>query len=133
MRAYDFTITVPNKTGTLAKLSEMLHKDGVNVEGLAIFEQGTDAYFHLLTKSEAKSKTVHAITECGYTVKAEREVIVEQVEDRPGVLAEITRRIADEGINLTIAYLATGTRLVLGCSDVMALEKVWKSVPAAVR
>lgn len=40
-----------------------------------------------------------------------------ELENRPGALAklgELTRRIADAGINLDLIYLATDTRIVLG-------------------
>jgi hypothetical protein len=57
-------------------------------------------------------------------------VIVEHIEDRPGMLGKVTRRLADAGINLTTMYLATDTRLVLGCENISALETVWKDLAA---
>jgi hypothetical protein len=46
------------------------------------------------------------------------------------MLAKVTRRFADAGINLTTAYLATDTRLVLGAENVSALDSTWKEVAA---
>jgi hypothetical protein len=40
----------------------------------------------------------------------------------------VTRRLADAGINLTTVYLATDTRLVLGCESLSALEMAWKQL-----
>ncbi len=57
-------------------------------------------------------------------------MIVERVENHPGMLGKVTRRLADAGINLTTAYLATDTRLVLGCESLAALETAWKELAA---
>jgi hypothetical protein len=57
-------------------------------------------------------------------------VIVEHIEDRPGMLGKVTRRLADAGINLTTMYLATDTRLVLGCESISALETASKELAA---
>ena len=69
----------------------------------------------------------------GCTIEAEHEVIIGEVEDRVGVLGEYVRRIADAGVNLDVAYLATGTRLVLGAHDIVALEKAWPQAVAGRR
>ena len=58
------------------------------------------------------------------------EVIVESIENHPGTLGKVTRRLADAGINLTVVYLATDTRLVLGSDDISALENAWKGIAA---
>jgi hypothetical protein len=128
MRAYDFTIAVPHNKGSLAKLAEEMSRENINIEGLSALEHDGSVIFHLLTTD--KAATMRAINKVGYKVTREAEVIVERVEDRPGMLAEVTRRIADAGINLTTAYLATDTRLVLGSENVSALESTWKEVAA---
>jgi hypothetical protein len=63
-------------------------------------------------------------------VTRETEVIVEHIEDRPGMLGKVTRRLAGAGIHLTTMYLATDTRLVLGGESISALETAWKELAA---
>jgi hypothetical protein len=128
MRAYDFTIAVPHTKGSLANLAEEMSRENINIEGLCALEHNGSVIFHLLTTD--KAATIRAISKVGYKVTRESEVIVERVEDRPGMLAKVTRRFADAGINLTTAYLATDTRLVLGAENVSALESTWKEVAA---
>jgi hypothetical protein len=128
MRAYDFTIAVPHNKGSLATLAEEMSRENINIEGLCALEHNGSVIFHLLTTD--KAATTRAISKVGYKVTRETEVIVERVEDRPGMLAKVTRRFADAGINLTTAYLATDTRLVLGAENVSALESTWKEVAA---
>ena len=56
----------------------------------------------------------------------ERDVIVVDVEDRPGTMAQVARKLADAGVNIELAYAAFGgVRLVLGVDD---LEKAREAV-----
>jgi hypothetical protein len=128
MHAYDFTIVVPQSKGSLANLAEELGRERINIEGLCAVEQNGSVIFHLLTTD--KTATTRAIAKVGYKVTKETEVIVERIEDRPGMLGTVTRHLAEAGINLTTVYLATDTRLVLGCENISALETAWKELTA---
>jgi hypothetical protein len=128
MRAYDFAVVAPNSRGSLANLAEELGREKINIEGLCAVEQNGSAVFHLLATDRAV--TTSAINKLGYKVSRETEVIVEHVENRPGTLGNVTRRLADAGINLTTVYLATDTRLVLGCENISALETAWRGLAA---
>jgi hypothetical protein len=128
MRAYDFTVVAPNSRGSLANLAEELGRQKINIEGLCAVEQNGSGIFHLLTTDRAV--TTSAINMVGYKVSQETEVIVEHVDNRPGTLGNVTRRLADAGINLTTVYLATDTRLVLGCENISALETAWRGLAA---
>jgi len=55
-------------------------------------------------------------------VSREREVVVVEVEDRPGVLADLTRKVARAGIDLDLVYVATRNRLVFGAVDLDGLR-----------
>ena len=66
----------------------------------------------------------HALATAGVTVTSEREVVVVEAHDRPGELADLTRKIAEAGINLDLVYVATGTRIVFGSTDLDALRAV---------
>jgi hypothetical protein len=128
MHAYDFAIVVPNSKGSLATLAEELGREKINIEGLCAVEQNGSVIFHLLTTD--KAATSRAITKVGYKVTRESEVIVERIDNQPGMLGKVTRRLADAGINLTTVYLAADTRLVLGCENLSALEMAWKETAA---
>jgi hypothetical protein len=55
-------------------------------------------------------------------VTREREVVVVDVEDRPGVLADLTRRVARAGVDLDLVYVATQNRVVFGSPDLDGLK-----------
>ena len=63
-----------------------------------------------------------ALSEAGFEVRGERNVRVIDVEDRPGTMGEVARRIGNAGVNIELAYTTFGAvRLVLGVDDVDTL------------
>src|SRR4029079_18769424 len=64
----------------------------------------------------------HALAISNLAVSREREVVVVEVEDQPGVLADLTRRIARAGIDLDLVYVATRNRIVFGAPDLAGLR-----------
>ena len=85
---------------------------------------------HQARRSSTSSSTTppaarEALEGAGFTSIDEREVAVVEVEDRPGVLGEVARKLADAGVNIELVYLASGTRLVIGAAD---LDKVRAAV-----
>jgi hypothetical protein len=62
------------------------------------------------------------------TITREREVVVVEVDDdRPGVLADLTRRVADAGVDLDLVYVATRNRVVFGSRDFEGLQAALSS------
>ena len=56
--------------------------------------------------------------------------MIEHVENHPGMLEKVTRPPRRCGDQPSTAYLATDTRLVLGCENLSALEAAWKELSA---
>jgi hypothetical protein len=69
----------------------------------------------------------HALALSQLGVTREREVVVVEVDDRPGVLADLTRKVARAGIDLDLVYVATRNRLVFGAADLSGLKAVLES------
>jgi hypothetical protein len=119
--ATDLTLYLDDRPGELAGLGQALGRAGVNVEGFcATTSGGGQAEIHVLVEDAAAAFT--ALAEAGMEVASEQEVAVVDVQDRPGVLGEVSRKLGDAGVNITVAYLATSTRLVFG-ADNLALAK----------
>ena len=64
----------------------------------------------------------HALANTHLGISREREVVVVEVDDRPGVLADLALRIARAGVNLDLLYIATRDRVVFGAPDLDALR-----------
>jgi hypothetical protein len=121
----DLTISLGDHPGSLAKVGEALGKAGVNIEGICGVTVQGKGVIHLLVGDAAKAR--RALEANHIDVAKETEVVVLPVEDRPGVLGNVARRLADAGVNLQLAYMATSARLVVGADD---LGKVRAAIEA---
>lgn len=113
--ATDLTIVLPDRPGALAELGERLGNAGVNIGGACCAVQGGQGAAHVLVEDVDGARA--ALADAPFDVSDQREVLVTDVEDRPGILGEVARRVADAGVNVEVVYLATNTRLVLGADD----------------
>lgn len=119
--ATDLTLHLDDHPGELARVGELLGRAAVNVEGFcAVTSGGGSAEVHVLVDDMAGAFT--ALAAGGIKVVDEQEVAVVEVEDRPGVLGEVSRKLGDAGVNITLAYLATRTRLVFAADDLAAAK-----------
>lgn len=119
--AVDLVIDVENTPGALAEVAAAISDAGVNIAAATCLGAGDRAELHILVKHAEAAKHALAISH-GVAVSREREVVVVDVEDRPGVLADLTRKIARAGVNVDLVYVATRNRVVFGAEDVDALR-----------
>jgi hypothetical protein len=120
--ATDLRIEADNRVGQLATLSEELGKVGVNIDGFCAMVADGRGVLHVLVQDAGTAR--QALVGAGYAVTAEREALVlENVEDRPGYLGEMARRLADAEVNIDVAYLATNTRVAFVVPDVAAARQ----------
>src|SRR5436305_15296271 len=111
-----------NSPGSLAGVAAAISDAGVNIAGATCVGPGERAELHILVPRAEPVK--HALAISHLAVTREREVVVVDVEDRPGVLADLTRRIARAGVDLDLLYVATANRGVFGAVDIAALRAV---------
>lgn len=115
--ATDLAVTLPeDRPGMLAKALHAVSAAGINIEGHAEME----GVVHVLTTDLGATR--QALESAGFTVVKERQVVLVEVEDRPGSAAGIFHRIADAKVNIRFSYLATRNRLVIGADDLEELR-----------
>jgi hypothetical protein len=119
--AQDLTVQIEDHPGSLAKVGETLAAAGINIDGVFAHSGGGQTVAHVLVEGGAAAQS--ALEAAGMQASAPQDVVVLNVQDRPGTLGEVCRKVAGAGINLTVTYLATGTRLVLGAADLEALKQ----------
>jgi hypothetical protein len=95
---------------------------GVNLAAATCLGAAEQVELHVLVPHVEAAK--HALALSHLVVTRHREVVVVEVEDRPGVLADLTRKVAKAGIDLDLVYVATRDRLVFGSPDLDALKAV---------
>jgi hypothetical protein len=118
--AIDLAIDIENTPGALARVATAISDAGVNVAAATCIGPGQRAELHILVPHAEAAK--HALAISHVAVTREREVVVVETENRPGVLADLTRKIARAGVNLDLVYVATRNRVVFGAADLPALQ-----------
>jgi hypothetical protein len=113
----DLTVTLENRPGSLADLGAATGSAGINIEGVCGSTEGDQAAIHILVDDAAATRA--ALREAGIEVSGERDVLVVDIENRPGAMGEVARRIGDAGANIELVYTTFGAvRVVLGVDDV---------------
>ena len=120
--ATDLTVGLMDRPGTLAQASDALGRAGINIEGACGFVCAGQGVYHVLVADSVRAR--RALIDSGFEIQAERQVVLAQVEDRPGAAAEVLRRIADEGLNIDLLYTTGDGRLVLSGDDVQGISRV---------
>ena|SRR5947209_9623163 len=118
--AIDLVIDVENTPGALAEVAAAISDAGVNIAAATFLGAGARAELHILVKHAGAAKHSLAISQLAVT--REREVVVVDVADRPGVLADLTRKIARAGVDLDLVYVATQNRVDFGSQNLEGLK-----------
>ena len=116
----DLIIDVDNTPGALAEVAAAISDAGVNIAAATCIGSGDRAELHILVPHAGAAR--HALAISHLAVSREREVVVVDVQDRPGVLADLTRKVARAGVDLDLVYVATRNRIVFGAADLDALR-----------
>ena len=127
--AVDLVIDVENSPGALARVATAISDAGVNIAAATFVGPGDRAEIHILVPHAEAAK--HALAISHVAVTGERQVVVVDVEDRPGVLADLTRKVGQAGVNLDLVYVATRNRIVFGAEDLAALRAALETESAS--
>jgi hypothetical protein len=122
----DLVIDIENEPGALAGVAAAISDAGVNIAAATCIGGGERAEVHILVPHAEAAK--HSLAISHVAVTREREVVVVDVEDRPGVLADLTRQIARADVDLDLVYVATRNRVVFGSADLPGLKAALESM-----
>ena len=117
---FDLAIDIDNRPGALADVAAAISDAGVNIAAATCIGAGERAELHILVPHAEPVRRALAISHLAVT--REREVVIVDVEDRPGVLADLARKIARAGVDLDLVYVATRNRVVFGSPDLAGLK-----------
>ncbi|HZI98567.1 MAG TPA: hypothetical protein VFD41_13685 [Actinomycetales bacterium] len=113
----DLTIVLADRPGALAEMGAALGAAGVSVEGGGAWVVDGVGVAHFLFADGAAARA--ALEGAGIRVLAERDVVVGRLrQDVPGQLGELTRRMADAGVNIEAMYSDHDHQLILVVDDV---------------
>jgi hypothetical protein len=117
----DLVIEVENEPGALAGVARAISDAGVNISAATCVGPAERAELHILVPHAGATEHSLSLEHLGVTRK--REVVVVEIDDRPGALADLALRAAKAGVNLDLVYVATKNRVVFGSQDIGALKE----------
>lgn len=98
----EFVVAMENRPGRLAALTEALADAGVNIEALTAYGYDGEASVRLIVSDSTVAARVLAEAGLRYD---ERTVLTVHLPHRPGELAQLTRSLADAGVNIDALYV----------------------------
>jgi len=123
--AIEFDVVLPDRPGELGRLAATLAEKGVNIDAIAAHTAFGKGYVAVLPAEPGRARD--ALKGAGLTF-TEKTVLTVQLEDRPGTLAELAKRLGAAGVNIT-SLVPIGARggtvqLAIGVDDVEKARRV---------
>ncbi len=98
----EFKVFVQDKPGELARVTEALAINAVNIRAISSEAALNQPFFRIVTNDVASTRKALGNAGLRYT---EEEILVADLIDRPGELAKIAGRLARAGVNINSVYM----------------------------
>lgn len=98
----DCSIQLTNHPGDLSRVAQVLARRGVNIKSLAAIAIGGVATARILPDDIVVARSALEAANIRFT---ESEVHIVLLENKAGVVANVTSRLGDAGINLDAIYV----------------------------
>lgn len=133
--ARQFSIFLENKPGRLADVANAMARAHVNIVALDIPQSSESSLIRLVVDDSNKAKSL--LKREGFAF-AENEVLLIDLDNEPGALAEASTRLGKGGVNIDYAYGSTGeisgrTRVVIQVNDVLKARKILGTIQSVER
>ena len=121
-----FSVYLINKPGVLAGVTDALARAKVNITALALMDSGEHGTLRVVCEEAELTREALRRTQDRWT---ESDVLVVELENKPGAFAGVCTRLAAEHINISYAYCTGGapggrTTAVFRLSDLKKAHKV---------
>ncbi len=114
----EISVNVVNKIGVLADMSKVLADHGINIEAASGYAlENNTARIMLVTEDNLRA--MEALSKAGYKSVKESEVIMIELENKPGALKHITSILAAKDIDINHIY---GTACASNCPSRIVLS-----------
>ena len=96
-----FMITVDNRVGTLAEVTNVIAASGINLVALCAYAVDNKGVIMFVSDNNTEAKKL--LKSKRYDVR-EEDVIVVWLSNKPGAMQAVSQKIANVGIDLNLVY-----------------------------
>ena len=120
------SVSLENKPGRLAHFCRCLTDRKINIIALSVVETSEQGVVRFVVDKPAQ--LVKMLRECCPLTFTETDVLLLELANRPGAMAEIAEKLAAKRININFVYGSTGkgrgkTFVVLGAKNLKAAQR----------
>ena len=129
-KAKQISVCLENRPGRLAGLCKCLAQKKINIIALSVAETTEQGVVRMVVDKPAAA--LKAIAECGPMTCAQMDVLLVDLPNKVGVLAELATKLASKRINVNFVYGSTGegrgkTNIVVGTPNIKSATKAIRS------
>ena len=115
----ELLVKTENKVGMMAEAMETIAKSGANITALNAFGIDKNAIFRIVTSDNAKA--IGGIKAKNFEV-SERDVVSVELENKPGMAAELGEKLTGADIDIKYIYGSTcgggcACTIIFNCND----------------
>jgi len=120
------SVGMENTPGQLGRVCRVLAQADVNIRGICVADASDVSVIRLLVSDTPAAE--RAFRQAGFAFSCQ-EVLLVELDDRPGALEDVAVRLGQAGVNLHYVYGAANgpegkTQLVLRVSDVETASQI---------
>lgn len=120
--AKQISVTVENRIGVLDIMAGYLADRGINIEALAGHEMPGSKHSAIMLVVDDAIRASEAIKERGFGPVEVHDVIVVELDNKPGALKTVTNLLVHKGINIGYLYATSGlekgpVKVIMSTSD----------------
>jgi hypothetical protein len=123
--ATEFSITLEDRPGALADLTEALAKNAVNILAIHATPCGGEGIAQFITSNP--DATIGALRDMAFEYTTQ-EVLMVTLAHEPGALARLARALADAAININAVYMTNDRQVVLDVDKLRKAQEVAMSL-----
>jgi hypothetical protein len=111
----EFSVGSGSSNDTLAEIMQIVESADIEADGLWSAPGPQGDQVHLVVRFA--TDTYARLTSAGLSVIGSRDVLLVELDDRPGAASDIFRRLTEAGVRVSSAQLVTNTRMVVISDD----------------
>ena len=130
-KAKQISVCLENRPGKLTGLCKCLAQKKINIIAISVAETTEQGVVRMVVDKPAAA--LKAIAECGPMTCAQMDVLLVDLPNKVGVLAELAAKLASKRINVNFVYGSTGegrgkTNIVVGTPNIKSAAKAIRSM-----